>query len=322
LEQKWQAQLAAEAMEGFPEVADTLRGRLPHPETLAEKRHPLAGEVRRIWESLKKPTRRRTKEGRAIDRTNEANAFFLPKGEFVDMDLVRRSVNELGFDFQTPAEMLDALDVSISYGKPFYGTRQGPAAFAVSRADVKSYLDSNGTPADAAEQESERISGALASNQSGRVAESGLPHPNLDIFAPDPAGPGSQIAAALPDMAFPLIAASWMAGRIFPRGTLGGPLNLGTEGRAEAMRLVSEDDLRVFMTSLIRRFTAVKVEVDRRGAVLLGQLTEERAVDGECVVEVGEKRSEERASEVVEVGEKRGKQAKRPRKQTTKGRAA
>lgn len=45
---------------------------------------------------------------------------------------------------------------------------------------------------------------------------------------------GSQIAAALPDMAFPLIAASWMAGRIFPRGTLAGPLNLGTEGRAEA----------------------------------------------------------------------------------------
>jgi small-conductance mechanosensitive channel len=45
---------------------------------------------------------------------------------------------------------------------------------------------------------------------------------------------GGQITTALPDIAFPLIAASWMAGRIFPRGTLGGPLNLGTEGRAEA----------------------------------------------------------------------------------------
>lgn len=43
----------------------------------------------------------------------------------------------------------------------------------------------------------------------------------------------TRLLAALPAMALPLIAAAWMAGRIFPRGSLAGPLNLGTEGRAE-----------------------------------------------------------------------------------------
>lgn len=45
---------------------------------------------------------------------------------------------------------------------------------------------------------------------------------------------GTRIVDAMPAIAFPLIAAAWMAGRIFPRGTLAGPLQLGTEGRAEA----------------------------------------------------------------------------------------
>jgi potassium-dependent mechanosensitive channel len=45
---------------------------------------------------------------------------------------------------------------------------------------------------------------------------------------------GQRIVDAAPQIALPLIVASWMAGRIFPRGSLAGPLNLGTEGRAEA----------------------------------------------------------------------------------------
>ncbi len=45
---------------------------------------------------------------------------------------------------------------------------------------------------------------------------------------------GAQLIAALPDIALPVILASWMAGRIFPRGTLPGPLGLGAEARGEA----------------------------------------------------------------------------------------
>jgi hypothetical protein len=116
------AQLAAEAMEGFPEIADSISGRLPHPETLRKENHPLLGEVRTLWQSLLKPTRRRSKTGRTVDRTNEANAFFLPIGQMVDLDDVRRSLNERGFAFETPADMLDAAIDSLAYGKPQYGT--------------------------------------------------------------------------------------------------------------------------------------------------------------------------------------------------------
>lgn len=49
---------------------------------------------------------------------------------------------------------------------------------------------------------------------------------------------GGGIVDALVGIAFPLIAAAWMAGRIFPRGTLAGPLNLGSEARAEARILM------------------------------------------------------------------------------------
>ncbi|MDZ7906658.1 MAG: DUF3772 domain-containing protein [Cypionkella sp.] len=48
---------------------------------------------------------------------------------------------------------------------------------------------------------------------------------------------GTSIIEALPDMAMPVIIAAWMAGRIFPRGALAGPLGLGPEARSEARLL-------------------------------------------------------------------------------------
>lgn len=125
LQKAMEEQLAAEAMGGFPEIRETLRGRLPHPNTARKNNLPLVGELQRIYDSLIRPTRRKTKDGRTIDRTNEANAYFLPEGQTESLDLVRRSLNEKGFDFATPAEMLDALDASISYNKPQYGTFSG-----------------------------------------------------------------------------------------------------------------------------------------------------------------------------------------------------
>lgn len=122
-EKQARAQLAAEAMEGFPEISDAIAGRLPHPQTLRQNQHPLTGEVRALWEALLKPTRRRSKAGRTIDRTNEANAFFLPVGQMVDLDDVLRTLNERGFDFENPADMLDAAIDSLAYGKPHHGTR-------------------------------------------------------------------------------------------------------------------------------------------------------------------------------------------------------
>lgn len=62
---------------------------------------------------------------------------------------------------------------------------------------------------------------------------------------------GSQIVAALPQITLPVIVASWLAGRVFPRGAMDGPLNLPPERRAEARYhtvlmgvLLGLDDLR------------------------------------------------------------------------------
>ena len=134
-----QEQLAAEAMGGFPEIADTLRGELPHPDTLRKNSHPLAGEVRRIFDSLRTPTKRRRKDGSTIDDLQRANAYFLPVGEMVDLDDLRTRANEKGFEFTTPADMLDALETSIGYGRPVYGTgnREEDASFSIGRTQIE-----------------------------------------------------------------------------------------------------------------------------------------------------------------------------------------
>lgn len=44
----------------------------------------------------------------------------------------------------------------------------------------------------------------------------------------------TEIIDRLPEIAFPVVIAAWLAGRVFPRGDAGGPLNLMPEHRAEA----------------------------------------------------------------------------------------
>jgi hypothetical protein len=132
--QEYQKQLAAEAMGGFPEVGDFLRGQLPHPDTARKAGGPLAGELRRIWDGLKTPTKRRRKDGRQVDDIQRAKAYFLPIGENADLDDIRQRANAKGFDFDTPADMLDALETSLLYGRPVYGTRTaeaGESSFSV-----------------------------------------------------------------------------------------------------------------------------------------------------------------------------------------------
>jgi hypothetical protein len=133
LQKQMEEQLAAEAMEGFPEIGSEARGMLPHPATPGVQ---FAGELRRIWEALLKPTRRRSKTGREIDRTNEANAYFLPVGEKADLDQVRRILNQQGFSFDTPADLLEAVERSIAYNKPTYATQSpdfGQETFAIAQ---------------------------------------------------------------------------------------------------------------------------------------------------------------------------------------------
>lgn len=134
----YQAQLAAEAMGGVDEITEAARGMLPHPETARQRQHPLAGELQRLYDSLKTPTRRRRKDGSTIDSTQRANSFFLPIGEWESPDDVRQSLNEKGFAFDTPAALLSSLDDSLNYNLKSYATQGGmlDQSFSVGRTTI------------------------------------------------------------------------------------------------------------------------------------------------------------------------------------------
>ena len=120
LTRQMEAELIAESMEGFTEIQAALKGELPHPDTLNAAGDPLTGEVRGLWEGMmENPENGASKAA----RTRKVNEFFLQKGQTANLDEIRRSINEQGFDFATPAEMLEAADLSINYGKKQYGTR-------------------------------------------------------------------------------------------------------------------------------------------------------------------------------------------------------
>lgn len=119
LTSQMEAEMLAESMEGFTEIQQALKGKIPHPETLKAAADPLAGEVARLLEGmLNNPENGANKAA----RTRKANEFFLPKGTRGNLDELRRALNEQGFDFATPAEMIEAADLSINYGRKQFGT--------------------------------------------------------------------------------------------------------------------------------------------------------------------------------------------------------
>jgi hypothetical protein len=119
LQREAEKEMLADAFDGIPEVQATIKGRLPHPDTPGIL---FPGEIRAIYEGIaNNPESGASKAA----RTKTANAFFLPVGEKADLDEVREFLNEKGFGFDTPADMLEAVDLSVNYGKPQYGIGAG-----------------------------------------------------------------------------------------------------------------------------------------------------------------------------------------------------
>lgn len=115
LQRAAEEEMMAEAFDGIPEVKETVRGMLPHPDTPGVM---FPGELRAIYDGLANSP---ASGANQAARTRTANAFFLPVGERADLDEVREFLNEKGFGFDTPADMLEAIDLSVNYGKPQYG---------------------------------------------------------------------------------------------------------------------------------------------------------------------------------------------------------
>ena len=120
LTRQMEAEQLAESMDGFVEIQDALKGEIPHPSTLEAAGDPLAGEVRRLHEGMmENPDNGANKAA----RSRKANDFFLPKGQKGNLDELRRSLNEQGFSFENPADMIEAADLSINYGRRQYATQ-------------------------------------------------------------------------------------------------------------------------------------------------------------------------------------------------------
>ena len=166
LQAKYEAELAAEAMEGFPEIGEAAKAKLPHPQTLRDAQHPLTGEVQRLYDGLKRPTRRKKKNGDPVENTRAANAYFLPYGEMIDLDNVRAALNEDGFAFDTIQDMLAALDGSLNYQIPTHATAtlqdEETTSFALGSPSSNPYESIHEAHAPAGAQGTPRPQGSLA----------------------------------------------------------------------------------------------------------------------------------------------------------------
>jgi phage gp29-like protein len=109
-----------ESMSGFPEIGKEMKGKLPRPEDLPAG-DPLRGEVQNIWDRFKKETRNEDGKGRSVIAPSGAAQYFAPKGTKVNLDDLRQQMNEQGFDFQTPGDMLGAVYESLE-GRKSWGT--------------------------------------------------------------------------------------------------------------------------------------------------------------------------------------------------------
>ena len=98
-------------------VKELVKGKLPRPDdpSIAGDpdrglpADPLKGELQEIWGAFQTKAKGRGKHSKAA-------AFFAPKGEGVELDRLRQSLNEEGFEFETPSEMLQAIYEDVNEG--------------------------------------------------------------------------------------------------------------------------------------------------------------------------------------------------------------
>jgi len=106
------------------ELSNILKGKIPHPQILRTKGDPMASDVAELYENLVKTVSYRIRARRgdksspvvktARRRNTAAADRFFPKDvKVTDLDHIRESLNEQGFQFETIDEMLSALNDSM-----------------------------------------------------------------------------------------------------------------------------------------------------------------------------------------------------------------
>ena len=121
IEQQARAEAQSQMEETGVELTEWIKGKLPHFETARQKGDPLAGELEDFFKGMK--------------NRQAATHFFAKKGEGADLDKVAEEAREAGFEFDTPADLLAALDDSLR-GIPVYAQGGMDAQQSFSLADV------------------------------------------------------------------------------------------------------------------------------------------------------------------------------------------
>ena len=113
-------------------VSSLVKGKLPRPDdpiiagdsSAGINPDPLRGELEAIKDAFQAKAKGRGKNSKAA-------AFFAKKGEGVELDRLRQNLNEDGFDFETPAEMLEAV---------FNDVNEGAVSFSITPSQDADYL--------------------------------------------------------------------------------------------------------------------------------------------------------------------------------------
>jgi predicted GNAT family acetyltransferase len=114
-------------------LSEWAKGKLLHPAQARAMDHPLRRELERIYDGL--TTFRQDRRAREIGNigkrkewkknVSRADAYFAPRTEKVNMDNLRGSANELGFQFENIAEMLEAIEDALFYNRETHSTHSG-----------------------------------------------------------------------------------------------------------------------------------------------------------------------------------------------------
>ena len=124
------ANARADFMEEFPALTDRIKGKLLHPARAWQDGNPLAGELQKIYDELVVTHKKISKSGRRTWQKYNiaAENFFAPRTESVNMSDLFQTMQGEGFTFDSIAEMLDAVEDAMFYGKESYATHGGLAA--------------------------------------------------------------------------------------------------------------------------------------------------------------------------------------------------
>lgn len=161
-----------------PELLDWIKGKLPRP----EDESTLNGELQGIWDNLLKEREVAEKKANVEDKrarkgfkqtdAGEATRFFAKKGGKADLDRLRHAANEAGFNFETPADMLAAVDASMRGNKIYANAgEEGGSPIAHQEGDASNVPKSEGKILDALKSRADAARERLTKKfKSGRVS--------------------------------------------------------------------------------------------------------------------------------------------------------